>query len=151
MRYQANKSLFRRSISAFRDFLMLIRVTIYSKVFGMHLSPSCRFSLRTKLDLTNPKGVNIGDESYLAFGVVVFTHDMSRAFHADTHIGSQCFIGANSIIMPGIKIGNNCVIGAGSVVTKDVPDNSIAAGNPARVIKSGIKTRKFGIIVEDEA
>lgn len=128
---------------------MLIRVLVYSKVLGMNISRSCRFSFGAKLDFTNPKGIHIGDETYLAFGVVIFTHDMSRKFHADTFIGSRCFIGANSIVMPGVRIGNNCVVGAGSVVTKDVPDNCIVAGNPARIIKAGITTKKFGMIVDD--
>ncbi len=54
---------------------------------------------------------------------------------APVTIGNYCWIGGGSIILPGIKIGNNCVIGAGSVVTKDIPDNSVAVGNPCKVIK----------------
>lgn len=50
-------------------------------------------------------------------------------------ISDDCFIGANVTIMDGVKIGTHTVVGAGSVVTKDVPSNSIVAGNPARVIK----------------
>ncbi|HSN47195.1 MAG TPA: sugar O-acetyltransferase [Flavobacterium sp.] len=50
-------------------------------------------------------------------------------------IGDDCWIGGNSVILPGITIGNGCVIGAGSVVTKDIPDNSLAVGNPAKVIR----------------
>ena len=51
------------------------------------------------------------------------------------HIGNDCWIGANVTILPGVTIGNNCVIGAGSVVTRSIPDNSFAAGNPCRVIR----------------
>jgi acetyltransferase-like isoleucine patch superfamily enzyme len=54
---------------------------------------------------------------------------------APVEIGNQVFIGARTIILKGVKIGNRSVIGAGSVVTSDVPDNSLAAGNPARVIR----------------
>ena len=50
-------------------------------------------------------------------------------------IGDNCWFGANVTVMPGVKIGSGCVIGAGSVVTKDIPDNSLAIGVPARVIK----------------
>ena len=50
-------------------------------------------------------------------------------------IGNDCWIGGNSIILAGIKIGNGCTIGVGSVVTKDISDNSLAAGNPAKMIR----------------
>lgn len=50
-------------------------------------------------------------------------------------IGKDAWIGANVVILPGVKIGNYAIIGAGSVVTKDIPDNAIACGNPAKVIK----------------
>ena len=52
------------------------------------------------------------------------------------HVGKNCWICANTTILPGVTIGDNCVIGAGSVVTRDVPANSFAAGNPARVIRT---------------
>lgn len=51
------------------------------------------------------------------------------------HVGAFTRIGANSTILPGVRIGKNCLIGAGSVVTQDVPDHSVVAGNPARFIK----------------
>lgn len=50
-------------------------------------------------------------------------------------IGNHVFIYANSVILPGVQIGDNVIIGAGSVVTKDIPSNSIAVGNPCKVIK----------------
>jgi acetyltransferase-like isoleucine patch superfamily enzyme len=65
------------------------------------------------------------------------------------NIGTNCFIGGNAIIMPGVNVGNSCIVGSGSVVTKDVPDNSIVGGNPARIIKSGIETVKWGILKEE--
>ena len=51
------------------------------------------------------------------------------------HIGDNVFIGWGSIVLPGVRIGSNVVIGAGSVVNRDIPDNSVAAGNPAKVLK----------------
>ena len=54
---------------------------------------------------------------------------------AHVTIGDNCWIGANSVICPGVTIGENSVIGAGSVVTRDIPANSVAAGNPCKVIR----------------
>ncbi|MDO4893230.1 MAG: DapH/DapD/GlmU-related protein [Eubacteriales bacterium] len=51
-------------------------------------------------------------------------------------IGNNVFIGMNTIVLPGVKIGNNVVIGAGSIVSKDIPNNSVACGIPARVIET---------------
>lgn len=87
--------------------------------------------------------INIG--SNVLIGPCVQIYAASHPLDAETRktlefskpvsIGDNCWIGGNSIILPGINIGNNCVIGAGSVVTKNIPDNSMAAGNPAKVIK----------------
>lgn len=99
-------------------------------------------------------GVNFGCEPYLitlhkncriSSDVIFINHDGGTwAFrnqwneYADVikygriEIGEETFVGARSVIMPGVKIGRNCVIGAGSVVTKDVPDETVAVGIPAR-------------------
>ncbi len=50
-------------------------------------------------------------------------------------IGKNCWLGGSVIVLPGVNIGDGCVIGAGAVVTKDIPDNSLAVGNPAKVIR----------------
>ena len=57
-------------------------------------------------------------------------------FSKTVNIGDNCWIGGGTIILPGVNIGNNCVIGAGAVVTKSIPENSMAVGNPAKVIKN---------------
>lgn len=138
-------------MAAIRNLIRLIIINcyyfIYTKIYGMNISKTARISVRAKLDLTNPKGVNIGDETYIASGAIIFTHDYSRGLHENTYIGKRCFIGANAIIMCGITIGDNVVVGSGSIVTKNVPSGSIVVGNPARIIKSEIKTMKYGKIV----
>jgi len=110
----------------------------------MDIHPSTVMSLSVRLDKTYPKGVHIGPHSYLAFDVAVLAHDMPRGLYCDTYIGARCFIGARSIILPGVRIGDGSIVGSGSVVTKDVPPGSIVAGNPARVIRRNIETTRLG-------
>lgn len=109
------------------------------KIYKMDIGYNVRISWRANLDLTiNPTGIHIGDNTLITRNVYVLAHDASRGIKEDVYIGSNCFIGIASIILPGVHIGNNCIIGAGAVVTKDFPDNSIIAGNPARRIKENI-------------
>lgn len=85
--------------------------------------------------------ISIGDNVVLAPNVHILAHDASTKVFlgytrvADTKIGNNVFVGAGSIILPGVIIGNNVVIGAGSVVSRDIPDDSVAVGNPAQVVK----------------
>ncbi|MBC5842268.1 sugar O-acetyltransferase [Flavobacterium sp. F-380] len=87
--------------------------------------------------------VRIGSNVFFAPNVQLYTAthpleaDLRRTLESalPITIGDDCWIGGNSVICPGITIGNGCVIGAGSVVTKDIPDNSLAVGNPAKVIR----------------
>lgn len=128
----------------FRGLFLDIRRGYLVWFFGMDIGRDVKISLKAKLDKTNPKGIHIGDHTYIAFGATLLAHDMSRQLHADTRIGINCFIGANSIILPGITVGNSVVVAAGAVVTRDVPDNSMVAGNPARIVKS-VEVGHYGI------
>lgn len=137
-------------IALLRNFIRVmvlnLQHAIYTYIYGMNIHKSARISYGAKLDKTNPKGIHIGEESYVASGAIVFTHDFCRAIHKDTHIGKRCFIGANAIIMCGVTIGDEVIVGSNAIVTKDVPDNCIVAGNPAKIIKDGIHTKRFGQI-----
>ena len=124
-----------------------LRHAYFTGLLGMDIATSARISFGTRLNKTNPKGIHIGEESYTASGAIIFTHDFCRGIHRDTRIGKRCFIGANAIIMCGVRIGDNVVVGSGAIVTKDVPSGCIVAGNPAKIIKEGIRTTKFGQIV----
>ena len=118
----------------------------YRKVWGMDIGKDVQISRSAKLDRTNPRGVHIGDRSLVSFDAAILTHDFVGGRHLDTWIGSCCFVGARVVVMPGVRIGDHSVIGAGSVVTRDVPAHSIAIGNPARVVREGIQTAKWGIM-----
>ena len=86
--------------------------------------------------------ITIGDDVTIAPRVHILCHDAStKSFLNYTkigrvNIGNNVFIGAESVVLPGVTIGNNVIIGANSTVTHDIPDNSVAAGSPARVICS---------------
>lgn len=123
----------------------------YTRFWGMDLHPTCQFSLSTKFDKTWPKGVHVGADTYIAFDVRILSHDMPRGLFTDTRIGARCFVGGCTIVMPGVEIGDDCVIGAGSVVTKSIPSGSIAAGNPARVLRSGLSLGQYGRLPEADA
>jgi acetyltransferase-like isoleucine patch superfamily enzyme len=133
----------------FRHFILGLRIRFLNKFYGMNISPTARISLKSKLDKTNPKGVIVGEYSYLAFGSVILAHDMSRNLSSSVTIGQKCFIGANAILMPGVELGDSVIVGAGSVVTKSFPSNVIISGNPAKIIKSGIKTGNLGILIRE--
>ena len=87
--------------------------------------------------------VHIGSNVFFAPNVQIYTatHPLDAELRKSLEnaepisIGDDCWIGGNSVICPGVTIGKGCVIGAGSVVTKDIPDNSLAVGNPAKVIR----------------
>lgn len=84
--------------------------------------------------------ISIGDECIICPNVKLIAHDASTKKHlgytkiGTIDIGDKCFLGDSVIVLMGVKIGANSIIGAGSVVSHDIPEGSVAAGNPARVI-----------------
>src|SRR6201994_352749 len=130
-----------------RNGLMRIRWW-YFRRSGMDIHPDTQISLKAHLDRTNPRGIHIGEGTLVAFGAVILSHDLARVIHTDTYIGKNCFIGAHAIILPGIRVGDNSIVATGSVVTREVASNTLVGGNPARVIRTDIRTLKWGILEE---
>lgn len=102
---------------------------------GVFINADCKFQ--------DQGGIYIGDGALIGHGTVLATlgHGLLPEQRHDLipepiHIGKNVWIGSNSTILKGVTIGDNAVIGAGSVVTKDIPENMIAVGSPARVIRS---------------
>ena len=88
-------------------------------------------------------GITIGDGALIGHNVVMATLNHSEdpetrgnLHPAPIHIGRNVWIGASAIILPGVTIGDGAIVGAGSVVTRDVPENMIVTGVPARILRS---------------
>ncbi len=109
---------------------------------GVKIGSNCKFQFDVVLDYSHYWLIEIGNNVTLAPRVHILAHDASTKEHlgytkvACVKIGNNVFVGAGSIVLPGVAIADNVIIGAGSVVTKDVPEGMIAVGNPARVISS---------------
>lgn len=106
---------------------------------GVHLYGDVNWS-------TEPWIITLGNNVHITGGTKFITHDGGTLLYRNKipdleitkpiTVGNDVYIGNNVIILPGVTIGNNVVIGAGAVVSKDIPDNSVAVGVPARVIKT---------------
>lgn len=107
--------------------------------------------------------ITIGNNVTLAPRVMLIAHDaapqssFSITRVGNINIGDNVFMGANSIVLPGVTIGNDVIVGSGSVVTHDIPDRSVVAGNPAKIIRSLdeyeeliAKKRENGILLGQE-
>ena len=112
--------------------------------YGSHIEVGKNFFANYNCTILDVAKVVIGDNCQFAPNVAVYT--AGHPLHPDTRntlyeygievtIGDNVWIGGNTVVCPGVHIGNNVVIGAGSVVTKDIPDWTIAAGNPCKVIR----------------
>ncbi len=111
----------------------------------MDLGEGTVISFSARLDKTNPRGIHIGTYTVVTFGAAILTHDYVNKRDRDVYVGDNCFIGAHSIILPGVTIGDNCIVAAASVVVRDVPAGSLVTGNPARVVEHNIKTDHYGV------
>ena len=121
-----------------------IELPFYANWGGAHVHFGNNVYANFHLTLIDDGHIYVGDNVMFAPNVTVATPghpvdpDLRRKglqFNKDVHIGSNVWVGAGAVILPGVTIGENTVIGAGSVVTKDIPPNVVAAGNPCRVLR----------------
>jgi len=119
----------------------------YARIIGVNMGTNVHiYGNPVKMFGTEPWLVTLGNHVHITTDVMFITHDggtlLFRHLTPDLEIsapikvGDYVYFGVRSIILPGVKIGNNCIIAAGAVVTKDVPDNSVVGGIPAKILKS---------------
>ena len=125
--------------------MIAIRSQYLIRVWHMDIGEGTTISFSAKLDKTNPRGIHIGKYSVVTFGAAIVTHDYVNSRHRDVRIGDNCFIGAHSIVLPGVTIGDGCIVAAASVVARDVPAGSLVAGNPARIVERNVQTTHYGV------
>lgn len=125
-------------------------VALYKKTSVVFNGNPKFIAYNVNLDCLSEGKIYIGEGTVITNDVIILTHDYSvecglvaigkqdetyeSLFYKDVVIGKNVFIGQRSLVLPGVHIGNNCIIGAGSIVTRDVPDDTIVAGNPAKEI-----------------
>lgn len=111
---------------------------------GKHVHFGKNVYANFNLTMVDDGHIYVGDYTMFAPGVIVATaghpilpelRETVYQYNMPVHIGKNCWIGAGAIILPGVTIGDQVVVGAGSVVTKDLPSNMVAVGNPCRVVR----------------
>ena len=120
---------------------------------GKHVHFGCNVYANFGLTLVDDTHIYVGDRTMLGPGVIIATaghpilpelRQKAMQYNMPVRIGSNCWLGAGVIVLPGVNIGDNTVVGAGSVVTKDLPANVVAVGNPCRVLRQiGQRDREF--------
>ena len=111
---------------------------------GHHVHFGKRVYANFNLTLVDDSHIYVGDYTMIGPNVTIATaghpilpelREKNYQYNIPVHIGKNCWLGAGVVVLPGVTIGNNTVIGAGSIVTKDIPANVVAVGNPCRVLR----------------
>lgn len=127
--------------------------------YGTNIQVGKNFFANYNCMIIDVARVRIGDNCQMAPNVAIYTaghpiHPVSRnsmyEYGKEVTIGDNVWIGGNTVICPGVHIGDNVVIGAGSVVTKDIPDWTVAAGNPCRVLRQITEDDRRKLFKEEE-
>ncbi len=127
-------------------FAFFIRRFRYYKYLlkGYDLKKTTIIERHVNLGRVYPEAIHIGNNTTISCGASILSHEHNKRVNGlplkrEVFIGERCSIGTGAIILGGVRIGDEVIVGAGSVVVKDVPSNCIVAGNPARIIRTGIK------------
>ena len=140
---EERNSVLRKLLGALPENLVLL--SPYTTDYGINTKFGKNVFVNINCYFMDGACITVGDSVFIGPSCGFYTASHPLQYHSRNKglekagpivIGDNCWFGANVSVMPGVTIGAGCVIGAGSVVTKDVPENSLAAGVPAKVIKS---------------
>lgn len=108
---------------------------IYRKFLKMNIGAETAFAFKVVPDLLYPEYITIGKNCVIGYNTTILTHEflVDEFKTGPVYIGDNTLIGANVTILPGVTIGKNVKVGAGAVVSKDIPDNTLAYGNPIQI------------------
>lgn len=130
-----------------------IETPFHANFGGAHVHFGKNIYANFNLTLVDDTHIYVGDNTMFGPNVTLATaghpvlpelREKAYQFNIPIHIGKNCWIGAGSVILPGVTVGDGSVIGAGSVVTKDIPSGVVAVGNPCRVLrKIGDRDREY--------
>ncbi|MFG6148035.1 acyltransferase [Halobacillus sp. B23F22_1] len=109
---------------------------MYRRFLGMKVGDQTAFALMVMVDIMFPEKISVGRNSVIGYNTTILAHEyLIREYRlGKVEIGSEVLIGANSTILPGVKIGDGAVISAGTLVHKDVPPGTFVGGNPMNLI-----------------
>lgn len=130
-----------------------IEPPFHSNFGGGHVHFGKNIYANFNLTLVDDTHIYVGDYTMFGPNVTVATaghpilpelREKGYQYNAPVHIGRNCWIGAGAVILPGVTLGDNVVVGAGSIVTKDLPSNVVAVGNPCKVLReAGERDREY--------
>ncbi|HEU4964498.1 MAG TPA: acyltransferase [Bacilli bacterium] len=139
-------------ISRYTPFLNM-KNWLFRTFLGMEVGEQTAVAMMVMLDVMFPELVSIGRNSIVGYNTTILAHEyLIREYRLGrVIIGDEVMIGANSTILPGVKIGDGAVVAAGSLVNKDVPAGAFVGGNPIRVIRPGVADAGVPLHRDDEA
>ncbi|WP_153125306.1 acyltransferase [Peribacillus tepidiphilus] len=109
---------------------------MYRRLLGMKVGDQTSFALMVMLDIMFPEKISVGRNSVIGYNTTILAHEyLIREYRlGNVEIGDEVMIGANTTILPGVKIGDRAIVSAGTLVHKDVPPGAFVGGNPMRII-----------------
>ncbi|KAB8132158.1 acyltransferase [Gracilibacillus oryzae] len=121
-----------------------IKNWLYRVFLRMEVGNQTAFALMVMLDVMFPEKIHVGRNSVIGYNTTILAHEyLIKEYRlGDVYIGNEVMIGANSTILPGVKIGDGAVVAAGTVIHKDVEAGTFVGGNPMKVIYTNEQMQK---------